>query len=133
VNHFDITYQQAGPHVTIDSQSEAVDLTTNWTVPNDALDVFVVRAMNGAVGWSAVSGSCDKNATGGMTGCVVSLVGDRDFIANTFGHEIGHYLGLKHNGSEGNLMGDRNGNSNSSTQIYASQADTMKQHCVIDG
>jgi Metallo-peptidase family M12B Reprolysin-like len=132
-NRFDITVQQAGPYVTIDSSAEATDLTTDWTVPNGALDVFVVRAMNGAVGWSPVSGSCDKNATGGMTGSVVSLEGDRDFIANTFAHEIGHYLGLPHNSHEGNLMGDPDGNSNSSTEIYAWQGDTMKHHCFIYG
>jgi Metallo-peptidase family M12B Reprolysin-like len=133
VNPYDITYEKAGLHVTIDSQSEAVNLTTNWTIPNGALDVFVVRAMNGAVGWSAVGGSCDKDSAFGMTGCVVSLEGDRDFVANTFAHEIGHYLGLQHNGDEGNVMGDRNGNSNSSTEIYAWQAAVVKRHCFVYG
>jgi hypothetical protein len=131
VNEWDISYAEAGTYVTIDSQSEAVNLTTDWTVPNGALDVFVVRAMYGAVGWSAVRGSCDKNSADGMTGAVVSLEGDYAFIGNTFAHEIGHYLGLQHDTREENMMGDPAGNSNSSRRITAWQGDIMKQHCFV--
>jgi hypothetical protein len=60
VSFWQISLSDAGANAVIDSQAEAEDLTWDWTVPNDFLDVFVVRVMNGADGWSAVNGSCDK-------------------------------------------------------------------------
>ena len=93
VSFWQISLSDAGANAVIDSQAEAEDLTWDWTVPNDSLDVFVVRVMNGADGWSAVNGSCDKNAKG-MTGSVGALNGSTSNIANTLAHEVGHYLGV---------------------------------------
>ncbi len=125
-----ISVSQAGGYTTIDSQSEAQNLTEDWTADNALHDVFVVRAMNGADGWSAVNGSCDKKDDDSMTGSVVSLNGNYSNSGNTFAHEIGHYLGLNHIPDAGNFIGN-NGASNSNTGIFDWQGDTMKKHCFI--
>jgi Metallo-peptidase family M12B Reprolysin-like len=129
VSYWAITSAQAGTLEIIDSLAEADQLTDEWTVPNAALDVFVVRSMNGADGWSAVNGSCNKNADG-MTGSVVSLNGDVGNSGNTFAHEKGHYLGLEHIADADNFIGN-NGASNSNTNVYAWQGDIMKKHCFV--
>ena len=129
VGRFVITAAEAGANEVIDSEAEAEDLTSDWTVANNALDLFVVRVMNGADGWSAVNGSCDKNSKG-MTGSVVSLNGSLANSSNTFAHEIGHYLGLEHIPDNGNFIGN-NGSSDSFTGIYDWQGDTMKRHCFV--
>jgi hypothetical protein len=126
---YGITAAEAGANLTIDNGSEASDLTSDWTVPNNALDLFVVRVMNGADGWSAVNGSCDKDAKG-MTGSVVSLNGSSANSGNTFAHEIGHYLGLSHIPDNGNFIGN-GGSSNSFTGIYDWQGTVMKRHCFV--
>ncbi|MGV1028287.1 MAG: zinc-dependent metalloprotease family protein [Dermatophilaceae bacterium] len=127
---FGITAAEAGANLTVDSLAEARDLTDDWTVDNNAADLFVVRVMNGADGWSAVNGSCNKDAKGSMTGSVVSLNGDSANSGNTFAHELGHYLGLNHIPDNGNFIGN-NGSSNSFTGIHAWQGDVMKQHCFV--
>jgi hypothetical protein len=131
VTWWQITRDQAGGLATIDSQSEAEQLTADWTVANDALDLFVVRVMNGADGWSAVNGSCDKDAKG-MTGSVVSLNGNQANIGNTLAHEMGHYLGLQHVPDVGNFIGG-NGASDGWIGIFNWQGDTMKGHCFVHG
>jgi hypothetical protein len=131
VRRYVISAADAGALEIIDSAAEAEQLTDGWTVPNAALDVFVVRSMNGADGWSAVGGPCDKNAGGSvMTGTVVSLNGDHGNSGNTFAHEIGHYLGLDHIADADNFIGN-NGSSNSNTRILAWQGDLMKKHCMV--
>jgi Metallo-peptidase family M12B Reprolysin-like len=129
VSYWQISLSDAGAHATVDSSSEAEDLTWAWTVANDSLDVFVVRVMNGADGWSAVKGSCDKN-TKGFTGSVVSLNGSSSNIANTLAHEVGHYLGLDHVPDSGNFIGG-SGDSNSFTGIFAWQGTIMRGHCFV--
>ena len=121
----------AGGYVTIDSGSEAHDLTDDWNGPDgNYLDLFIVRAMNGADGWSAVGGPCSKDDKDEMTGSVVSLNGSDDNSGNTFAHEIGHYLGLSHISDPENFIGN-NGSSDSKTGITASQGSTMKNHCHV--
>ena len=129
VRRFRIEASQAGALEIVDSLAEADQLTDDWTVGNNALDVFVVRSMNGADGWSAVGGSCDKNSKG-MTGSVVSLNGSLANSGNTFAHEMGHYLGLDHIAAADNFIGN-NGASNSHTNVFEWQGDTMKRHCFV--
>ena len=131
VGRFDILLAAANGHETIENGGEAGDLTAEFTFPNEAVDVFVVRAMTGADGWSAVNGPCDKNAKG-WTGSVVSLNGDSANSGNTFAHEVGHYLGLDHIPFAGNFIYEENGvGSNSNTGIIGWQGDTMKRHCFV--
>jgi hypothetical protein len=64
---------QANNHETINSDGEAEDLTGDWTVPNQAIDLFVVRSYVGSTaGLSPVGGPRDKDAKG-MNGSVVEL------------------------------------------------------------
>lgn len=134
VGWFGINNADAGGFVTIDSKAEAKNLTESWAVPNDSLDVFVVRSMTyGADGVSPVNGTCNKNAEG-WTGAVVSLNGDAANSGNTFAHEVGHYLSLNHVPDTGNFVGsttDTNGASDSWTGIFDWQGNAMKGHCFI--
>lgn len=124
-----IPTSDAGSYATIDSGGEACDLTDDWNGSgSDYLDVFVVRVINGADGWSEVDGPCSKNHSTEMTGSVVSLNGNNNNTGNTFAHEIAHYLKLEHISSSNNFIGN-NGSSNSNTSITASQGNKMKSHC----
>lgn len=128
----------AGGYATIDSSSEAHDLTDDWNGPDgDYLDVFVVRSITHADGVSAVDGPCSKDDKDEMTGSVVSLNGSYDNSGNTFAHEIGHYLGLDHIEDNNNFIGGgpigspSEGASNQNTGIYNWQGTTMKKHCYV--
>jgi hypothetical protein len=127
INWCQIIKSQAGSKATINSRSEAKELTEDYTVYNDALDLFVVRVFKGSAGWSATDGPCDKDEKG-FTGSVVSLNGDKDYVGNTFAHEIGHYLGLNEVDDNGNFI---HGKSNSWTGIYSWQGNIMKNHCFV--
>jgi hypothetical protein len=128
---FGITAAQAGANLTIDNDSEAADLTADWTFPNRALDLFVVRHMNGAAGWSAVDGSCNKNdnSYGQMTGSVASLIAATASTGVVFAHEMGHYLGLEHTYDTGNFMSPVA--YPNATGIQRWQGDMMKRHCLV--
>jgi hypothetical protein len=98
VKWYQISAGAAGGYEVIDSNSEAEDLTSDWTVPNHSIDVFVVRVLNGNDGESGISpvgGPCDKDKKG-MNGAVVSLNGNVSDTGQILAHEIGHYLGLDH-------------------------------------
>lgn len=114
-------------YLVIDSPAEARALTSDWTVPNNALDMFVVRQMLNEDGRSPVGGPCNKNAQG-MTGVVVSIAGSAANAGNTFAHEVGHYLGLSHSPIAGNFI---EAQSNSNTAITAAQGTQMKAHCFV--
>lgn len=130
IEWFQISEEQAGDLSVTDSEAEAEELTSDWTVSNDGLDLFVVRLMTDTDGWSAVDGSCDKDSKG-FTGSVVELYsGDDNYAANGFAHEMGHYLGLNHIADPNNFIGG-NGGSNSNTAIMNSQGDIMKTHCFV--
>ena len=130
VSNFQISLSDAGSNAVIDNESEAKDVTNDWSVDNDALDVFVVRAMTDADGRSPVDGNCDKDVNKEMTGSVVSLNGDSANVGNTLAHEIGHYLGLDHVPDSGNFIGG-NGSSDSWTGIFAWQGNIMRTHCFV--
>jgi hypothetical protein len=124
-----ISVADAGGYVVINSNDEAEDLTGDWTVPNDALDMFVVRSYVGSVaGLSPVGGPCDKDAKG-MNGNVIELQSSQAILGIIMAHELGHYLGLSHTNEANNLM--RPTASTSNTVITNSQGNTMKGHCFI--
>jgi hypothetical protein len=129
VEHFVITTAQANGRDVINSNSEAETLTDEWTVKNNAVDVFLVKSYVGSVaGLSPVGGPCDKDAKG-MDGTVVELVGSTTGLV--LAHEVGHYLGLPHvTGNSSNLMFPSVPNGGTLT---TSQGNTMKNHCFIEG
>jgi hypothetical protein len=148
VNHWIIPEEEAGEFTRIDSDCEAEDLTSGWSVLNDAHDVFLVS--NGwssetpgheTAGVSSEDGECDKDAKG-FSGSVVSLAGVFVVTGRLLAHEVGHYLGLEHIDGldmddvlEGNFTPGQQANvmfpSNFGNQLNAEQAATMKQHCLV--
>ena len=52
----------------ITDRPEAVDLTDDFSGPNDGIDVFYVQSILNAGGWSTTPGPCDKDAKDEMTG-----------------------------------------------------------------
>jgi hypothetical protein len=124
ISTFIVPLAQANNHETIDSDGEAEDLTGDWTVPNQAIDMFVVRSYVGSTaGLSPVGGPCDKNAKG-MTGSVIELQSSQALTGIVMAHELGHYLGLSHTSTLNNVMNPSVGTSN--TVLTTSQGNTMK-------
>lgn len=125
-----ISVADAGGYVTINSNDEAEDLTEDWTVPNDAIDMFVVRSYVGSTaGLSPVGGPCDKDAKG-MNGAVVELQSSQACLGVIMAHELGHYMGLSHTSATNNLLNPTICSGN--TVITSGQGNSMKNHCFIE-
>ena len=146
IQHYDVSTADAGGKDDLGSEDEAEDLTKDWTVHNDGLDVFIVDNISDSdfVGISPVGGPCDKDSKGmnGVVGGEVSR--DHEGVARTFSHEIGHYLGLPHNHGDNcptgaadrdNLMAQtRCANTiRGSVVLTGSQGGTMRGHCSVRG
>ncbi len=126
IEHFDIATAQAGGRDVINSDGEAEALTDEWTVPNDALDVFFVRMYVGSTaGLSRVDGPCDKDAKG-MDGSVVEMNAGGGLSDFATAHEMGHYLGLSHVNNANRLMNPSVPNGG---QITIGEANDMRDHC----
>jgi hypothetical protein len=144
VQHYDVRSADAGGRDDLGSEDEAEDLTHDWTVANDGLDVFMVDNISDSdfVGISPVGGPCDKNSKG-MNGVVGGEVNrDHEGVARTFAHEIGHYLGLPHNhgdtcpsatSARNNLMAQTRCTTDVRTGISltSTQGATMRGHCAV--
>jgi hypothetical protein len=152
VQHWVITSAEADGADDIGSESEAQDLWRSWSVQNNGLDVFVVRTISASfVGYSPIGGSCKKGSKDdGLLGGQIDRAADG--VARTFAHEIGHFLGLKHNHGNGtgctNCPSSDAGKSNlmaqtrcttcsggagvrDSTLLTSSQGNTIRGHCSV--
>ncbi len=144
IGRYYISVAEAAGRDDLGSEDEAEDLTQEWTVPNDGIDVFVVDNISDSdyIGLSPVGGPCDKDAKGmnGLIGGEVNL--GHLQLSRTFSHEICHYLGLSHNHGDNcptdttardNLMAQsRCANSTrNSTVLTSSQRSTIRSHCAV--
>jgi hypothetical protein len=125
----------AGNYTIITDRPEAVDLTDDFSGPNDGIDVFYVQSILNAGGWSTTPGPCDKDEKDEMTGAVIEL--SSGILGILTAHEVGHYLGLQHWTTITNVMGvDSNGDgigelNSTSTNLTSSQGTTMRGHCAV--
>jgi hypothetical protein len=134
---FKVPDSEANSHATIDDDDEATDLTNEWTVHNDGLDVFLVDTIKGgATGQTVTPTTCDKDDGKEPTGNIVAI-GETFTVTGltgtTLAHEIGHYLGLdtrfesNHHPDSSNLMfpSDNDG------KLEPEQGVMMKAHCAM--
>ncbi|SEK45908.1 Metallo-peptidase family M12B Reprolysin-like [Aquimarina amphilecti] len=144
IERYVITSAEANGRDDIGSEGEATDLTQEWTVPNNGMDVFMVDNISADfVGISNINGPCDKDAKGrnGVIGGEVNR--GSEFVAKTFAHEIAHYLGLSHNhgsncpssvSGQNNLMAQtrcRNNDVRDAVLLTVSQGNDMRDHCFV--
>jgi hypothetical protein len=130
-----IGMDDVGDYTIITDRPEAVDLTDDFSGPNDGIDVFYVQSILNAGGWSTTPGPCDKDEKDEMTGAVIEL--SSGILGILTAHEVGHYLGLQHWTTITNVMGvDSNGDgigelNSTSTNLTSSQGTTMRGHCAV--
>ncbi len=131
VEHYSLPLAEAEPFTVIDSNAEFKELTRQWTVPNNGIDIFLVMEIDGSRGKSPIGGPCDKDKKG-YTGLVAAT--PNVLLGRVLAHEIGHYLGLKHRkgeGQKGNLMHEHEywmGDF-----LDGEQAGKMRSHCMVRG
>ncbi|MBX9699811.1 MAG: hypothetical protein K2X74_10250 [Acetobacteraceae bacterium] len=152
VEHYVIDAADSNGRDDIGSEDEAEALADEWSVPNNAIDAFVVRNISDDdfVGRSPIGGNCDKNEKD--DGLIAGEIG-RGFEAfsRTFAHEIGHFLGLEHNHGSGddcdNCPSSTNGCNNLMAQtrcanccgggtrvavlLTSGQGSDMRGHCSV--
>lgn len=130
---------KAGSYINISGKPEAIDLTDDFSGPNDGIDVFIVQSVGGADGWCNNPGPCDKDAKDDMTGVVMEVTNGHRVSGVLMAHEVGHYMGLPSGPSSTNFMGtDADGDgvdsiNTNSTGITNGQAATMLGHCAVNG
>lgn len=115
----------------ITSGTEAIDLTNEWFAPGYAIDAFFVIFIADALGYTTVDGPCNKSQHyQGFYYVATGVVVATDMPGNlgiTLAHEIGHYLGLEHQGDVNNLMYE----GAVATQLAPWQAEKIKGHCFV--
>jgi hypothetical protein len=138
VQRYAITTAEAEGLQHLGSGCDAAALTYEWSVPNDAMDVFFVLSYEGecggdCLGVSAIAGSCDKDvcAEGDcdcLTGSVIDIT-SHQLMKQVLPHELGHYLGLDHTSQVGNLMHPVA--AEAFIALTCVQGSKMRSHCFV--
>lgn len=112
----------------IDGHEDSQDLWNSFSVPNDGIDVFLVKLIvGGAVGHSPEPrGECDKDDKDD-NGCTIEIE-QNSSLGKTLAHEVGHFLGLRHVESPLNLMYETMDNVG---RLDALQGKVMRLHCSV--
>jgi hypothetical protein len=143
VEHFVISAAESNGRDDLGSEGEADDLSDEWSVPNNGIDVFLVRNISDSdyIGISPRPGDCDKgDKDDGLIGGESNL-GFESF-SRTVAHEVGHFLNLEHNhgdscptttDGQNNLMAQCRCaiSSRNSVQLTSSQGSTMRDRCQV--
>ena len=150
VQHFSLAADATQGRDDIGSESEADALYDEWSVDNDGIDAFVVRTITGDfVGISPIKGACSKGS--GDDGLLAGDISrNPEPFARTFAHELGHYLGLKHNhgsncpssnAGQRNLMaqtkcvpmipGTNTRDVRNGARLTNSQSSKLRDHCTV--
>jgi hypothetical protein len=147
--HAGVPSAEAGGLASPTSKGDLRQITQNWTVENDGIDLFIPFNMNvpgstpktQTAGLSPVGGTCKhKDKTTGLSGSTAAISGFAtvsDQTARTIAHELGHYLGLWHrNKRPMNLMCQSSKvkpqkNIRVATLLIEHQVNNIGNHCSI--
>jgi len=141
VQYWWIGVAQANGYDDLGSESEADDLSDDWSVNNDGIDMFLVANISDPdfVGISPVPGDCSKGGkSDGLIGGEVNRAAEG--FSRTAAHELGHFLNLPHNhgdtcptatSARENLMAQTRCavSTRSSVQLTGSQGTTVRGRC----
>lgn len=98
VQYFWLGVADARGYDDLGSESEADDLSDDFSVSNDGIDMFLVANISDPdfVGISPVPGDCSKGGkSDGLIGGEINREAER--FSRTAAHELGHFLDLSHN------------------------------------
>lgn len=141
VQYFWIGVADAGGADDLGSESEADDLSDDWSAPGDGIDMFLVANISDPdfIGISPVPGDCSKGGkSDGLIGGEINRA-DEGF-SRTAAHELGHFLNLPHNhgdtcptafAARNNLMAQTRCVDSTRTGVLltAGQGTTMRGRC----